>query len=168
MIISLTGFMGSGKTSVGKELSDLLGWDFIDLDNYMEAKTGRSIPSLLSDGEDYFRATEAEAVRDIITMREIAPSDLVLALGGGTMTIAPLTPLILEKTRCIHLRASLDEICKRLSKDIVQRPLLPENPADVQSLMESRTSSYAMAGKTLDTDGISPREAAIQIRDLLF
>ena len=77
--------MGSGKSSVGRELASLTGLLFIDLDEYIEHKTGQSIPGIIADGEDRFRAIEAEAFRDIFIMREIRNESAVVALGGGTV-----------------------------------------------------------------------------------
>ena len=69
MIVSITGFMGSGKSSVGAELATLLGFEFIDLDCYIEEKIGLSIKDIFEmQGEEGFRAIEAEALRDVVVM----------------------------------------------------------------------------------------------------
>ena len=95
MIISLTGFMGCGKSSVGRKLSELLCCPFMDLDEEIEAKTGRSIPEIFAeDGEDAFRKMELETLYDIVPMpvysRGPLPADAgPLPLpGGGKMPLA--------------------------------------------------------------------------------
>lgn len=168
MIISLTGFMGSGKSRVGRILADELSWEFIDLDRYIEHKMGRKIPDIFSeDGEDYFRAVEAEAVRDVITMRQITGENLVLALGGGTLSIKPIQWLILEQTSCVYLRTGLDCIIRRLGTNNPGRPLLRDKYS-VEELLDERIPTYEMAPYTADTDKQSPDEVAAAIKSFFF
>ena len=123
MILTLTGFMGSGKSCVGRELSSRLGWEFTDLDRYIEHKMGQTIPEIFKDGEERFRAIEAEALRDLVVMSQVTGKDIVISLGGGTITIGSARRLILEQTTCIYLRTDLDTIFKRLGTRSKSRPL---------------------------------------------
>ena len=86
--ISLIGFMGSGKTSVGKELAKLLpDMELIDLDSYIEAMSGRTIPEIFeTEGEAAFREMEKTALEDIFLTGELTGSSYILSLGGGTVT----------------------------------------------------------------------------------
>lgn len=143
MTITLTGFMGCGKTCTGKALAERLGWDFIDLDAYLEHKMGRSVRELLTEGEMVFRAREAEAVRDIITMRQIEGGDLVLSLGGGTLGIKSVRPLILEETTCIYLEAGVDFLRGWLKGTEAQRPLL--DLSRLEDMLEERRPVYEQA-----------------------
>lgn len=143
MIISLTGFMGCGKTCTGKALAGRLGWEFIDLDAYLEHKMGRSVPELLSEGEMIFRAREAEAVRDIITMRQIKGGDLVLSLGGGTLGIKSVRPLILEETVCIYLEAGAEFLRGWLQGTEARRPLL--DLSRLEEMLSERRPIYEQA-----------------------
>ena len=78
-LIALVGFMGTGKSTVGRILADLLGWGFTDLDDEIEFREGRSIPDVFSsDGEKYFREREHEALRNVLER-----SRCVIATGGG-------------------------------------------------------------------------------------
>ena len=87
MMITLTGFMGSGKTTVGKVLADFLGCPFMDLDDLVVKKAGKSIPDIFAqDGEPAFRQLEAQVLRK--TVEKYAESTAVLALGGGAI-LAP-------------------------------------------------------------------------------
>lgn len=167
MVITLTGFMGSGKSRVGKELAEALGWEFVDLDRYIEHKMDQSIPELFQGGEMRFRAIEAEAVRDLITMHQITGENLVLSLGGGTLTIKPLVPLILEHSQCVFLRTDLDTIISRLGTNSKSRPLFHDK-YKVETLLDERTPIYESAHHTVRTDGKTPGEIATEIKGLIF
>src|SRR5687767_11302819 len=83
MKIYLIGFMGSGKTTAGIRLSRLLNFRFIDLDNYLEQKEGRSIPEIFEkDGEDHFRQLERKCLEETFEIQE----NMVVSTGGGTPT----------------------------------------------------------------------------------
>lgn len=153
MIVSLTGYMGSGKSSTGLALAGLLGWEFIDLDRYIEGKIGRSPEQIIAqDGETRFRAVEAEALRDVVIMHQLTGENLVLALGGGTIMTTSVRHLILEDTRCVYLRTSDEELRKRLG----------EGRWDSQ-----RRLVYELAPLTVVTDGKTPQEVAREIRPLI-
>ena len=125
MMITLTGFMGSGKTTVGKVLADFLGCPFMDLDDLVVKKAGKSIPDIFAqDGEPAFRQLEAQVLRK--TVEKYAESTAVLALGGGAILAPASAALLHEKTVCIYLRASLDTLLARLSGETAGRPLADE------------------------------------------
>ena len=160
MIITLTGFMGGGKSAVGKALGEALGVEFVDLDAYIEHKAGRSISEIFAaDGEEYFRALEAEAVRDVVVMHQIAGGDVVLALGGGTVMTPGVQDLIFGQTTCVYLRATPETLRSRLEGS-AGRPLLGE---DLPALLERRIPTYSRARITVDTDGLSIREVVERI-----
>ncbi|MBO4611044.1 MAG: AAA family ATPase [Bacteroidales bacterium] len=153
MIVSLTGYMGSGKSSTGSELAGLLGWEFIDLDRYIEGKIGRSPEQIIAqDGETRFRAMEAEALRDVVIMHQLTGENLVLALGGGTIMTTSVRRLILEDTLCVYLRTSSEKLRKRLAEGRWNPERLPV---------------YELARLTVVTDGKTPREVAEEIRPLI-
>ena len=105
-MITLTGFMGSGKTTVGKVLADFLGCPFMDLDDLIVKKAGKSIPEIFTeDGEAAFRQLEARLLRQ--TVEKYTENTVVLALGGGAVTAPASAALLREKTVCIYLRATL-------------------------------------------------------------
>lgn len=160
MILSLTGFMGSGKTTVGLAVADMLGCPFVDLDDLIARKAGKSIPRLFSeDGEAAFRALEARCLAD--TVKKYAEGTAVLSLGGGTPENAASLRLIREKTVCIYLKASFETLMERLSGGADGRPMLQ---GDVSALYERRLPIYEEAAHiTLETDGHSPEEIADEI-----
>ena len=166
MLITLTGFMGSGKTTVGKVLADFLGCPFFDLDALVVKKAGRSIPEIFADGgETAFRTLEAKVLRQAV--EKYAESTAILSLGGGTLGTPASARLVAEKTTCIYLRASVDTLAARLAPEAAGRPLLrgaPDLRERIAALLAGREDVYAStAHVTVDTDGLSPEQIADEI-----
>ena len=160
MMITLTGFMGSGKTTVGKVLADFLGCPFMDLDDLVVKKAGKSIPDIFAqDGEPAFRQLEAQVLRK--TVEKYAESTAVLALGGGAVLAPASAALLRDKTVCIYLRATLETLLARLEGETAGRPLADDALAD---RLASRTPIYEKTAHVIvDTDGLSPDEVADEI-----
>ena len=160
MMITLTGFMGSGKTTVGKVLADFLGCPFMDLDDLVVKKAGKSIPDIFAqDGEPAFRQLEARLLRQ--TVEKYAENTAVLALGGGAVTTPASAALLHEKTACIYLRATLDTLLERLAGETAGRPLADE--AMAARLAEREPLYEETAHVIIDTDGLAPDEVADEI-----
>ena len=160
MMITLTGFMGSGKTTVGKVLADFLGCPFMDLDDLVVKKAGKSIPDIFAqDGEPAFRLLEAQVLRK--TVEKYAESTAVLALGGGAVLAPASAALLREKTVCIYLRATLDTLLARLAGETAGRPLADASLADRLAAREPIYEKTAHV--VIDTDGLSPDEVADEI-----
>ena len=160
MMIALTGFMGSGKTTVGKVLADFLGCPFMDLDDLVVKKAGKSIPDIFAqDGEPAFRQLEAQVLRK--TVEKYADSTAVLALGGGAVLAPSSAALLHEKTVCIYLRASLETLLTRLEGETAGRPLADASLADRLAAREPIYEETAHV--IIDTDGLSPDEVADEI-----
>ena len=122
MLVALTGFMGCGKSTVGRLLSEALGCPFIDLDEAIVKKAGRPIPAIFeADGERGFRRLEKQVLEQ--TVAKYAENTAVLALGGGTVTVPGAVNLLQENTLCIYLKASLETIQGRLEGEKQGRPL---------------------------------------------
>ena len=160
MMITLTGFMGSGKTTVGKVLADFLGCPFYDLDDLIVKKAGKSIPDIFAqDGEPAFRELEAQVLRQ--TVGKYAESTVVLALGGGAILAPASASLLHDKTVCIYLRATLATLLQRLAGETAGRPLADDALA---ARLASREPIYEeTAHVIIDTDGLSPDEVADEI-----
>jgi shikimate kinase len=123
-IVYIIGFMGSGKTTAGRKVSGLLGWDFIDLDEEITHIEGRPIRNIFSEsGEQYFRSIESETLRKL-EIRDNA----VISVGGG----APCTPgnldFMKEKGLVVYLKKTPRQLVSRLSRDPGKRPLLRDVP----------------------------------------
>ena len=160
MMITLTGFMGSGKTTVGKVLADFLGCPFMDLDDLIVKKAGKSIPEIFAqDGEPAFRQLEARLLRQ--TVEKYTENTVVLALGGGAVTAPASAALLREKTVCIYLRATLETLQSRLEGETAGRPLADASLAD---RLAAREPLYEQTAHVIiDTDGLSPDEVSDEI-----
>lgn len=136
-IVVLAGFMGSGKSTVGSVLAERLGVDFIDTDDEIEARAGRTIGEIFTDsGEDGFRLIEAETVREVL-----ASAGGVVALGGGSPTVASIRDA-LDGHRVVYLEIGADEGFARVHGS--DRPLLADAaPADrYRTILASRVDHY--------------------------
>lgn len=160
MLVALTGFMGCGKSTVGRLLADALGCPFIDLDEAIVKKAGRPIPAIFeADGERGFRRLEKQVLEQ--TVAKYAENTAVLALGGGTVTVPGAMGLLQENTLCIYLKASLETIQGRLEGEKQGRPLADDRLAE---RLSEREPLYEKAAHiTLDTDGISPEALVDEI-----
>ena len=167
MIVSLTGFMGSGKSSVGEILAARLGCEWVDLDSYIEKKIGLSIPEIFEfQGETGFRAIEAEAIRDVLVMHILTHTDMVLSLGGGSLQIGALRDYILENTRCFYLQAPLETLLGRIGADRSSRPVLAGCQAP-EELLAEREKNYRLAHRTVPTGGLTAEQVAGQIYGII-
>jgi shikimate kinase len=160
MKIVLIGYMGSGKSSVGKQLSTALNYKFIDLDAQIELREGMSIPKLFSErGEIYFRRKENEVIKDLILSEE----KMVLATGGGTPCYGDISDFLASKKNVItiYLRTSLDTLTNRLMLERNKRPLISHISEEaslkdfIRKHLFERSYYYNQAQICIDTDGIS-------------
>lgn len=171
MIIALVGYMGSGKSTIGKALAAELGLSFTDLDHYIEGRLGQTIPEVFkARGELYFRKKEHELLREWL---EANPGG-VLALGGGTPCYAGNMDLLLAHTpHVVYLQLSVPGLTARLREEQENRPLVahlaPEElPEFVGKHLFERAPFYARSPYTIACDGQTPLAIVAQIRQLLF
>ena len=152
----LTGFMGAGKSTIGRLLAARLGWDFLDLDAHLESRTKATIPQLFErHGEAHFRRLESSALASAL-----GQNHTVLALGGGTPE--ELTNrLLLEQTPAtftIFLDAPFPTLFDRCMLQDIARPVL-EDPAAAQLRFNKRHPLYRrLANLTLDTSSLTAAE----------
>jgi len=158
--IILTGFMGTGKTTVGKEVAKRLGRQFVDLDDLIAERAGKPIPDIFAqDGEPAFRDLESAVCQEL---RE--PAGLVIATGGGA-ALNPANRAALEAGGgVICLDAAPAAIVRRLAGGN-GRPLLvgPDRHARVAELLSQRADAYAALPLHLDTTGLSIPAAAERV-----
>ena len=163
MTVCLTGFMGCGKSSVGRALSEGLGFPFTDLDDYIVRMTGRTITQIFSGGEADFRDLEVRALKEVLG--KVCGRDWVLALGGGTLTRPEACELIFGKTVTIYLRAKMDTLMARLQGGVDSRPMLRDGKAG--ELLSKRSAVYEKADYIIDTDGKDISRVVAEIKDLI-
>jgi len=141
--IALIGFMGVGKTAVGKVLAEKLGRSFVELDSLIEQKAGKSIPDVFQqDGETAFRELEIEVTKEV--SRE---KNLVIACGGGIVLNKINIDRLRKESIIVYLTASPRAILKRIPGEGEERPLLntPNKALTIQELLAFRKPFYERA-----------------------
>ncbi len=164
MNIILTGFMGSGKTTVGKLLARELGYDFIDTDHLIEQRCGMTVQELFNTkGEETFRAMESGIAQELA-----ARQGLVVSTGGKLMLDTANARALSTSGQVFCLVASAEETLKRVSVDKgAKRPLLDAiNPMDrIIELLKERQAGYSMFCQIVTT-GKSPEEVAKNLLEI--
>lgn len=151
----LTGFMGSGKSTVGPLLAARLGWRFIDVDDLIEAEAGYTIAEIFRrDGEPAFRELEHATV-----VRLAAEDALVLALGGGAIESADTRQLLLNSpgTLLVHLEVRLETTLARCSGSEATRPVFADQ-ANLAARYQRRLPLYRAAHLSVAADERTPAE----------
>ena len=158
--LALIGFMGTGKTSVGRVVAENLHFEFLDTDELIQERTGRSITDIFAqDGEPAFRALERQVVAELATRKKT-----VISTGGGLPTNPENLAALKTHALVVCLWAAPDKIWERVRHQS-HRPLLHD--ADPQKkfrdLLALREPFYKQADVLINTDLRSPREVAQQI-----
>lgn len=162
--IVLCGFMGCGKTTVGKIIAKKTTLDFIDMDNYIEEKEGCTVKEIFAEhGEDYFRELEHQACIEL-AKRE----NCVISSGGGSVTFERNVNALKDNTKIIFLSVPLEDIKFRLRND-TKRPLLQREDKDeaMAELYYKRLPLYSAAARFVIRPGRSPAATAEKIIDIL-
>lgn len=160
MNIVLCGFMGAGKTVVGKELAKIMGRKFVDTDEMIEAETSISIPAIFaSRGEEYFRDLEFEICKKAAELK-----NAVISTGGGAMTFERNVEAIKKGSKVVFLDATFDVICDRVG-DASSRPLF-KNRENAKKLFNERREKYLSAADFVVDGNIAARKTAVSIADL--
>ncbi len=158
--IVLVGMMGTGKSIVGEALSRRLEIPFVDLDEVIERRDGRSVQEIFAEeGESRFRQLESQSLGDILASTD---SPFVLATGGGVVTISENRDLLIDSpSSVVLLEASIDELARRLAGDR-SRPLLAGDVhTALQSLWTAREAQYReVSDVVVSTDGHTVDEVA--------
>ena len=151
----LTGFMGTGKTTVGRILADRLGCDFVDTDEIIESRAGPIHEIFERDGEEAFREMERSVARELANRR-----GLVIATGGRMMLDDECRSRLAPTADVVCLTAGADTVIERVG-DPARRPLLdvPDAPRRVRELLDERAEGYGRF-PAVDTEGRSPEQVA--------
>jgi len=148
--VILVGLPGAGKTSVGRRLARRLGRPFLDFDDEIEARAGKSISSIFTDdGEDRFRELEMALTRELAQT-----GGMILAPGGGWAAIPGALALLRPPGRMIYLRVRPEVAYKRIAHGRRPRPLLagPEPLETLRRLLAQRETSYLTADHVVDSE----------------
>lgn len=161
-VIFLVGFMGAGKTTVGRELARQLGWAFEDLDDRIQSREGLTIEEIFRDsGEAEFRRCEHMALLELLPLLESSP--LVVALGGGAFAQAEnVTVLNNAPGATVFLSAPVEELYRRCQQQQLKRPLQGDE-TQFRKLYEARHSLYLKATCRIETAGKDARAVSAEV-----
>jgi shikimate kinase len=155
--IVLTGFMGTGKSSVGRRLARRLAWPFVDLDTLLEERAGRSIRQIFeTEGEAHFRALESDLCRETA-----AWPHHVIATGGGALVNSANLAYYQGQSLLICLDCEPEVLWQRLARS-TNRPLLdsPDRKTRILSLLDQRQAAYARIEHHIDTTHLGVGQVA--------
>ena len=168
--IILSGYMGSGKSTIANLLHKLTGIQTIDLDKYIEQKSNLSISEIFKQkGEVLFRKLEHEALKELIDSQQ----EFILSLGGGTPCYSNNLGLLESADiMTIYLKASIATLCQRLAAGIAERPLLAGKSAGemrefIAKHLFERNPYYNQARHIIETDNKTPPQVADEILKIL-
>lgn len=168
MIISLLGYMGSGKSHIAKVLSQKMNLKLIDLDKEISRKNKMTTTEIFQKkGEIYFRREERAALEEILATE----SNCILSLGGGTPVYYNNMEIINCNSESVFLMTSVKTLADRLQKQKSKRPLIAgiaddDLPEFIAKHLFERNSYYSRAKFTVSTDGKEPEEVAAEIMAL--
>ncbi len=168
MKIVLLGYMGSGKTTVGKRLAEQMKLQFLDLDDYIEKNEKMSVADIFGNkGELYFRKKEHQYLVDVLEQQD----NFVLSVGGGTPCYGNNLKTILNSTDSVfYLKVPISQLAERLSVQKGQRPLIrhiPDNelPEFIGKHLFERSGFYNQAHTVINCGSKKPEEIVGEISD---
>lgn len=153
MIATLCGFMGSGKSTIGKYLADILCCSYKDLDREIEIYAKCSIADFFqANGETQFRELEFKTLQKLLNIKSNNYIDSIISLGGGTLTNPEAEKIITNNTTCIYLKCNVETLTRRLIKNNSNRPLLAGKTEEeirefTNSAIKAREEAYLRCAK---------------------
>ena len=169
MIISVIGYMGSGKTHISKVLAKKINFELFDLDKEISRRNKMTIPEIFEKkGEIYFRKQEREVLEEVLAQQK----DCILSTGGGTPVYYNNMEIMNYSSKTIYLRCSIGTLVERLQRQKDKRPLLKnisdeDLPEFIAKHLFERNPFYTKAQHIVDTDGKDPEILVEEIIKLL-
>ena len=171
MLLFLTGYRGSGKSTIAPLIADLVDGDWVDTDELIELSAEKPIAQIFAeDGEADFRQLEHEAIRSVAGPTNDG-SPLIVSLGGGAITFDNNRDLIAASGKTVYLRGTVDTLWQRINTDPNSGQLRPDltdqgGRAEVQQMLDSRRDIYeSNSDLQLDIDSLAPDAIAQAIVD---
>ena len=162
--------MGSGKSHISKILSEKINFKLLDLDREISKRLKQTIPEIFEKkGEIFFRKTEREVLEEILATEE----NIVLSLGGGTPVYYNNMEIINLNSKSIFLRANINTLVERISKQKEKRPLIAklsdeDLPEFIAKHLFERNAYYSKAQFTISTDNREPEDIVKEIKEKLY
>lgn len=163
MKIFLVGYMASGKSNLGRKLAHIMKLNFIDLDQFIEKRTNKTIPYIFrTEGEEQFREMELESLKEIVTTND----NFILATGGGTPTFHHNMDYMNKQGKTVYLKVENKVLVERLKNAKKNRPILAdvtnsELPDFVKKEIKEREEYYNQAKVIIDTFAVSVDQLAM-------
>ena len=157
--------MGSGKTHVGQQLAQILGFDFIDIDAFLEAREGETISSIFeTKGEQYFRKAEQKYLKQLETKEQI-----VIATGGGTPCFFDNMQWINQQGISIYLKPTIDVLVQRLQSEMAHRPILSGQSTEtlyqfIGDKLKKRATFYEQARHIVEIQSVEQDVVTIIVK----
>ena len=164
--IALLGLRGAGKSTLGARLAESLRAPFVELDREVEKQAGSALGEVFAMyGQDAFRRFERRALESVLARNE----RVVIATGGSLVTDAGTYELLLERCRCVWLKASPEEHMARVIAQGDMRPFKGRSAAldEIRKLLADRNRLYGRAERVLDTSGKTPKASLAELKELL-
>ncbi|RBW70582.1 shikimate kinase [Bacillus taeanensis] len=160
--IYLTGFMGAGKTTIGKALSQALSIKGIDTDQYIEKKYGETIASIFAEqGEEAFRKYETEVLYDLPV------ENILITTGGGIILKEENRRFMKENGTVIYLHCDPEEILRRVADDESRPLLIGDKEKQIKERLEARIAYYLEADHVIDTTALTVDQVVKKIIDYI-
>jgi shikimate kinase len=163
--ISLVGFMGSGKSTVGKQLANALQRPLLDMDSIIETRKGKSVAEIFADeGEAKFREYEYQLLLELVN----TPQPSVIVCGGGAPCFSGVMDVLNAHTATFYLHTSVEILYARLKHEAAQRPLLQgkdDLKQFIEKLLAQREKFYRQAKFTIHTAGKTVEDIVCEIAD---
>ena len=163
--VVLLGYMTSGKSTVGQALARRLGWEFLDFDVEIEHREGRTVKEVIAEvGQEGFRAMEAALTAEVAER-----PGLVLAPGGGWITMPQQLDVLGSRTLSVWLRVSVDETVRRLRTDTIDRPFRdhPDPRGMIAQMLAEREPLYRLSDVSVPAEGRSAEDIAFEIETIV-
>ena len=164
--IALLGLRGAGKSTLGARLAGFLKLPFVELDREVEKEAGAALGEVFAMyGQDAFRRFERRALERVLSQHERA----VIATGGGLVTDSSTYQLVLERCRCVWLKASPEEHMARVIAQGDMRPFKGRSAAldEIKKLLDDRNRLYSRANATIDTSGKTLKQSLSELRQAI-
>lgn len=164
-IIYLVGFMGCGKSTAGKKLAGILGWQFLDLDSIIEKKYSLKIEEIfILSGEKTFREYESDTLRSLDLK-----GDTIISVGGGAPCFGDNMTYMKQTGKVIYIRMTPAQLKERLVADNKPRPLIAGLDTDqlekfIEIKLSEREIFYLRAGEIIDGFGLDINDLALRVK----